>query len=170
MPRRYERASAGVIALLLVCSVPDRATSQSARIDALSLQSGSRARILGPASDSRYTLITVVSTGPDSLRYSLFQKPDTESLPWQRVRQMDASLGRHQNFLRGAGIGFLAGAVGGALIGAVSATGGWNNTNAGVGAAWWGFFGGFYGIISGAVIGLAWRSESWMPVAIPSRR
>ncbi len=168
MPRINGRASTGIAALLLLCSVPDRAASQSARIDALSLQSGARARILGPAPDSKYTLISVVSTGPDSLRYSVYQRPDIQSLPWQRIRQMDASIGRHQNFWRGTGIGFLLGALGGAVLGASTAPGGPETGSPGFGAFAGGLFLGAVGAASGAVIGLAWRSENWMPVTIPS--
>ena len=55
----------------LLCVLAGPALSQSVRIDALSLQAGARARILGPAAGSKYELITVASARPDSLRYSL---------------------------------------------------------------------------------------------------
>jgi hypothetical protein len=50
--------------------LPAATKGQSARIDALSLQAGARARILGPTTDVKYELITVASVSPDSLRYS----------------------------------------------------------------------------------------------------
>ena len=103
--------------------LPATALSQSVRIDALSLQAGARARILGPTADSKYELITVASASPDSLRYSLDPSLATKSLAWQQISKMDASMGRHRNVGRGAGIGFLVGAIGGAILGAASEPG-----------------------------------------------
>jgi hypothetical protein len=53
----------------VVIVLPAPAKGQS--VDALSLQSGARARILGPTTHAKYELITVASVSPDSLRYSL---------------------------------------------------------------------------------------------------
>lgn len=82
--------------------LPAPALSQSVRLDALSLQAGVRARILGPTADSKYISITVASASPDSLRYSLDPSLATKSLAWQRIGKMDASMGRHTNVARGA--------------------------------------------------------------------
>ncbi|GAC1491864.1 MAG: hypothetical protein NVS1B5_16830 [Gemmatimonadaceae bacterium] len=51
--------------------LPATTKGQTARRDALSLQAGARARILGPTNDSQYTLIKVASATPDSLHYRL---------------------------------------------------------------------------------------------------
>jgi len=53
--------------VLIVFPAPAKGQS----VDALSLQSGARARILGPTTDAKYELITIASVSPDSLRYSL---------------------------------------------------------------------------------------------------
>lgn len=154
-----------VSAFLLLCVVARPALSQSVRIDALSLQSGARARILGPTADSKYTLITVASARPDSLRYSLDQGLDTKSVAWQQISKMDASMGRHTNVGRGAGIGFLVGLIGGAILGASSEPG--QDMSQGNLAVLVGLTGGALGGFGGAVLGFAWRSENWVPVTLP---
>jgi hypothetical protein len=146
--------------------LPAPALSQGVRIDALSLQSGARARILGPTTDSKYTVITVASASPDSLRYSLDRGLDTKSLAWQQISKMDASMGSHRHVGRGLGLGFLVGAIGGAILGARSEL----NQEAGGGgllAVPVGLVGGALGGVAGAVLGFAWRSENWIPVTLP---
>jgi hypothetical protein len=156
MRRLIGRESAGVPAFLLLCVLAGPALSQSVRIDALSLPSGARARILAPTTGSKYELITVASARPDSLRYSLDPSLATKSLAWQQIGKMDASMGRHTNVWRGAGIGFLVGAIGGAILGA-----------AGPSAVLWGIYGSTLGGFGGAVIGFAQRTEDWVPVTLP---
>jgi hypothetical protein len=156
MRRLIGRESAGVPAFFLLCVLAGPALSQSVRIDALSLQSGARARILGPTTDAKYELITVASARPDSLRYSVDPSLATKSLAWQQIGKMDASMGRHTNVGRGAGIGFLVGAIGGAILGA-----------AGPSAVLWGIYGGTLGGFGGTVIGFTQRTEDWIPVTLP---
>jgi hypothetical protein len=165
MWRVSRTGSAAVAVLCLLCSVALPALSQNVRTDALSITPGTRARILGPSADSKYTLITVASTSRDSLRYILLRGLDTKSLSWQQINKMDASIGTHRHFGRGLGIGLLAGAVGGAIFGASIEPGQdfTRGMDAAIGAVWFGFLGG----TAGAVIGLAWRSESWIPVNLP---
>jgi hypothetical protein len=148
--------------------VPAPAKGQS--VDALSLQAGARARILAPAASSKYELITVASVRPDSLRYSLGPSLATKSLAWQQISEMEASIGRHTRIGRGAGIGFLVGAVGGAaLVAALSRTGPgkegrqlrWVATVAN------GLLGGVAGGIVGAVVGSRQRTDDWVPVTLP---
>jgi hypothetical protein len=164
MRRLIGRESAGVPAILLLCVLAGPALSQSVRIDALSLQSGARARILGPTAGSKYTVITVASASPDSLRYSLDRGLDTKSLAWQQISKMDASIGRHRHVGHGLGLGFLVGAIGGAILGARSEL---NQEGGGSLAVPVGLMGGALGGFGGAVLGFAWRSENWMPVTLP---
>src|ERR1700716_577979 len=98
MRRLIARGWEGASALFMLCVVAHPALSQSMRIDALSLQAGARARILGTTSDSKYTLIKVASATPDSLHYSLGQFFETRAVSWQQIGKMDVSLGRHSNF------------------------------------------------------------------------
>ena len=166
MRRLIGRESAGVPAFFLLCVLAGPALSQSVRIDALSLPSGARARILAPKAGSKYELITVASARPDSLRYSLDPSLATKSLAWQQIGKMDASMGRHTNVWRGAGIGLLVGLIGGAIIGAATASGK-DGYNAGPMAVLVGVPMGALGGLAGAVLGFAWRSENWMPVTLP---
>jgi hypothetical protein len=153
-----------VLAFPLLCVLAGPALAQSVTIDALSLQLGARARILGPTAHSKYTMITVASTSRDTLRYSLVGSPDTTSVSWQQIKKIDVSVGAHRHFGRGLGIGLLVGLVGGAILGAAIEPG---ITTRGADAVFGAGFFGFYGAIGGAVVGLAWRTENWLPVTIP---
>ncbi len=149
--------------------LPTLALSQSGTIDALSLQAGVRARIFAPTSGSKYELITVASASPDSLRYSLDPSLATKSLAWQQISKMDASIGRHTNVGRGAGIGFLVGLIGGAALGAKQSYGGTRDYNElrALSIVVVGLTGGALGGFGGAVIGHAQRTEDWVPVSLP---
>ena len=149
--------------------LPGTALSQGVRIDALSLQSGARARILAPTAGSKYELITVASASPDSLRYSLDPSLAIKSLAWQQISKMDASIGSHTNVGRGAGIGVLVGLIGGAALGAKQTYGGTRDYNElrALSIVANGLLGGAIGGIVGAVIGSRQRTEDWVPVTLP---
>jgi hypothetical protein len=150
--------------------LPATAKGQGVRIDALSLQAGARARILGPTAGSKYELITVASARPDSLRYSLDPSLATKSLAWQQISKMDASIGSHRHVGRGAGIGFLVGLIGGAALGSQAYPGGGGSEGSqlrAVAAVANGLLGGAIGGIVGAVIGSRRRTEDWVPVTLP---
>src|ERR1700693_5703021 len=153
----------GLATAFVLIVLPATAKGQSARIDALSLQAGARARIFGPMTYPEYELITVASVSPDSLRYSLGSSLATESLAWEQISRMDASMGRQRHTWGGAGIGLLVGAIGGAMLGS-NAPG---DEFRGIERILQGLFGGALGGLGGAVIGSAWRSENWMPVTLP---
>jgi len=156
------------IAFVLIV-LPAGAKSQSVGIDALSLQAGARARILAPTTDSKYTLITVISTSTDSLRYSLEPSLDTKSLAWQEISKMEVTTGSHGHVARGAGIGFLVGLIGGAALGARASTGSGREADQlrGVAAVVNGLLGGALGGLVGGVIASMQRTEDWVPVILP---
>jgi hypothetical protein len=143
---------------------PGTTKGQSARLDALSLQAGARARIFGPTTYPKYELITVASVSSDSLRYTLDRGLDTRSLAWQQISTMDASVGRQRHTWGGAGIGLLVGAVAGAMLGS-NAPG---NEFRGIERILQGILGGALGGLGGAVLGSAVRSDTWIPVTLPS--
>jgi hypothetical protein len=149
--------------------LPATAKGQSVRIDALSLQAGARARILGPTTDSQYTLIKVASATPDSLHYRLDHVFETKSLAWQQISKMDASVGSHRHVRRDAGIGFLMGLLGGAAIGDLSVKGGNSEANGlkALATVAGGLTLGAFGGVAGAVLGFAQRTENWVPVTLP---
>ncbi|MFL5504821.1 MAG: hypothetical protein ACJ799_12510 [Gemmatimonadaceae bacterium] len=151
-----------VTACVLV-ALPATISGQNVALNALSLQSGVHARILGPASDAKYIVITVASATPDTLHYSLV--PNIEkSLSWRGIDRMEVSTGRHRHFWRGAGIGFLGGMTGGIIAGAQE-----KGEMRGLYTVSGGVVGGAFGAIVGGVLGLAYASENWRPVTLPGR-
>jgi hypothetical protein len=159
----------GLATALVLIVLPAAAKGQSAGIDALSLHVGARARILAPTTDSKYALITVVSTSTDSLRYSLEPSMDTKSLAWQQIGKMEVNIGSHGHVARGAGIGFLVGIIGGAALGARASKGSGREADQlrGVAAVVNGLLGGALGGFVGGVIGSTQRTEDWVPVTLP---
>ncbi len=156
------------VAFVLIV-LPATAKGQSVRIDALSLQAGARARILGPTTDSQYTLIKVASATPDSLHYRLDHVFETRAVAWQQISKMDASVGSHRHVRRDAGIGFLVGLLGGAALGDLSVKGGNREANGlkALATVAGGLTLGAFGGVGGAVLGFAKRTENWVPVTLP---
>jgi hypothetical protein len=149
-------------AFLFVVS-PVVVSGQSESINPSSLQIGTRARILGPVADSKYTFIKVASARPDSLRYSLDKSADTKSLGWQQIRKMDVSTGGHRHFGRGLGLGLVIGALGGLYLASTGTHGEMRSLTQMVSTV----EGGLAGAVIGGVLGFAWRTENWIPVALP---
>ena len=143
--------------------VPVALHGQLERINALALETGTRARILGAAPDSKLTLITVASATRDSLHYSLEGSSDTRSLAWQQITKMEASAGRHRHVVRGLLLGLLIGPLAGIWQGAAGQHGEARSLN-----ELGGFFGGaFFGPIIGSTVGFFWRTDKWIPVDLP---
>jgi hypothetical protein len=159
----------GLAAACVLIVLPAAAKGQSVGIDALSLQAGTRARILAPAPDSKYTLITVTSASSDSLRYSLESSLDGKSLAWQQISKMEVTTGSHGHIARGAGIGFLVGLIGGAAFVAHASKGSGREADQlrAVAAVVNGLLGGALGAFGGAIIGSMQRTEGWVPVILP---
>jgi hypothetical protein len=146
--------------------VPGTLHGQLEKINALALGTGTRARIVGAAPDSKFTLITVASAGPDSLHYSLAGSSNTRSLGWQEITKMEASVGQHRHVALGLGLGFLTGTIGGIWLGAAGQHGEARSLNELGGA----IGGAFFGTIIGGTAGYFWRSDKWMPVYLPQHR
>jgi hypothetical protein len=143
--------------------VPVTVHGQVEQIDALALGTGTRARIVGAAPDSKFTLITVASAGPDSLHYSLAGSSNTRSLGWQQITKMEASAGQHRHVALGLGLGFLAGTVAGIGLGAAGQHGEARTLNELGGA----ISGALFGTIIGGAAGYFLRSDKWIPVYLP---
>jgi hypothetical protein len=151
-------------AVFILTVVPVALQGQVGNINALALETGTRARILEAAPDSKFTVITVVSARPDSVHYSLAGSSITRSLGWQQITKMEVSAGRHRH----AGRGLAAGLLLGPLLGI------WQGANGQHGEAralneLGGFIGGaFFGAIIGGTAGFFWRTEKWIPVYLPN--
>ncbi len=149
--------------------LPATTKGQSARIDALSLQAGARARILGPTTDSQYTLIKIASATPDSLHYRLDHVFETRAVAWQQISKMEVRSGSHSNFLRGVGIGLLGGIVAVALGAATASRTEYSAKDRQQLEIWAGVVP-VLSVVAGAVLGLVARTEDWIPVTVPSTR
>lgn len=143
--------------------IPVTLYGQLEKINALTLETGTRARILEAAPDSKVTLIIVASARPGSLHYSLWRRSNTRSLGWQQITKMEASVGRHRHVGRGVVLGLLIGPLAGIWQGAAGQHGEARTLN-----ELGGFVGGaFFGPIIGGTIGFFWRTEKWIPVDLP---
>jgi hypothetical protein len=143
--------------------VPVTLHGQLEKINALALGTGTRARIVGAAPDSKFTLITVASVGPDTLHYSLAGSSNTRSLSWQQITKMEASVGQNRHVVLGLGLGFLTGTIAGISLGAAGQHGETRTLNELSGA----IGGAFFGTIIGGTAGYFWHSDKWMPVSLP---
>src|SRR4030081_205597 len=150
-------------AAFMLAVAPVTLHAQLENVNALALETGTRARILGTVPDSRFTVITVASVSPDSLRYKLEGSSDTRSLGWQQIAKMDASAGAHRHLVRGLLLGLLIGPLAGIWQGAAGQHGEQRVLN-----ELGGFFAGAsFGPIIGGIVGFFWRTERWIPVHLP---
>ena len=145
--------------------VPVTLHGQLEKINALALETGTRARILGAEPASKFTLITVASATTDSLLYSLGGSANTRSLGWQQITKMEVSAGRHRHVGLGLGLGLLSGTLAGIALGAAGQHGEARTLNELGGA----IGGAFFGTITGGIAGFFWRTEGWVPVDLPQR-
>ena len=145
--------------------VPVTLHGQLEKINALALETGTRARILGGEPASKFTLITVASARPDSLLYSLGGSSNTRSLGWQQITKMEASAGRHRHVALGLGLGLLTGTLAGIALGAAGQHGEERALNELGGA----IAGATFGTIIWGTTGFFWRTETWIPVYLPQR-
>jgi hypothetical protein len=140
---------------LILTALPVTLYGQVEKIKILALETGTRARILEAAPDSKFTLSTFASAEPDGLRYSLLGSSNTRSLAWQQIAKMDASDGRHRHVGLGLGLGFLTGTLGGIALGAAGQHGEQRTLNELSGA----IGGALIGTIIGGTVGYFWRTN-----------
>ena len=154
-----------VLAAAFILTVaPVAVHGQPQKINALALETGTRARILEAAPDSKFTVITVGSATPDSLHYSFAGSSTTRSLGWQQITKMEIGAGKHRHGGRGLVVGLLVGPLVGIWLGANGQHGETRALN-----ELGGFVGGaLFGPIIGGTAGFLWRSEKWIPVYLPN--
>jgi hypothetical protein len=125
-------------------------------INALALETGTHAKIVEAASDSKFALIAVPSARPASLRYSLGVGSSTRSLGWKQITKIEASPGRHRHVGLGLGVGFVAGTLAGIAIGAAGHHGEQRSLKELSGA----IAGATIGTIIGGTAGFFWRTDN----------
>lgn len=140
------------------------------------LDSGARVRILTPFLGDHSQTVTVVSATRDMLVFRQGSGPATQSVGTPQITRLEVATGTHANKLKGALIGLLAGAAGGAILGAATyqrpapCQGFCLNIDFGrSGAAEFGAaLGAVVGALAGTLIGIH-QTDTWTPVAVPVR-
>jgi hypothetical protein len=122
----------------------------------------------------RYTTGTVVSATPDTLTFRADgdSAAATAIIPTRRILKLEIARGTHNNKVKGALMGSLAGLIGGEAFAAITH----NSCEAGNCDGFYGpgvlNTGRLVGLLGGAAIG-AWMgrhpTETWVPVAVPRR-
>lgn len=142
------------------------------------LDSGARVRILTPFLGDHSQTVTVVSATRDMLVFRQGSEPATQSVGTPQITRLEVATGTHANKLKGALIGLLAGAAGGAIFGSATSQrpapcqpqqfclnldfGRGAATAAGAAA------GAVVGTLAGMLIGIH-QTDTWTPVAVPVR-
>ena len=173
---RVTRSLAGA-ALLAVVLVPDWAAAQEAspsRAPA-AVAPGARVRVTAPGG-AEPRVGTLVALTPDTLT-ARWATGDSGAVALAEVTGLEVSRGLRGRPWRGAGLGFLGGAVIGAVWGAKTYEGcnpqepcidfaGSDAASATAGA----IVLGAAGALVGGVVGALWRAEAWRPVALERGR
>jgi hypothetical protein len=126
---------------------------------------GAKARLTWRNPDVPPVIVQVVSATSDTLRYVLRKDASVVSIGVNSLAQVDVSLERNSHVMQDAGIGFGIGALLGAAAGYSSANG--PSEKRGY-AILEGLVGGGMGFALGGVLGLFNRSDTWIPVALPT--
>ena len=126
---------------------------------------GSRVRLTAPSLGLSEAIGTVQEATDEALVVQFEFPARVGTVDRSEIAEMDVLIGRERRGLQGLGVGFLAGAGAGALIGLVSGDDDrqqWFSFTAEQKA---GIFAGFFGVIGG-VVGMLTHHEVWSP-ALP---
>jgi hypothetical protein len=135
--------------------------------DPLSL-AGTRARLSAPPLGPRKQAGTVVEVRGDTLLFAADRQSERTLVPTASLTGLEVSRGMHSHVWKGVGIGFLAGALAGGVIGyslahtPPSDDGDYGPLGGAVGAV----ILGSVGIAAGAIIGSR-QTERWEPLRLP---
>jgi len=132
---------------------------------------GSRVRILSPVLGKSHATGIVVSATPDTLVFRAAGDSTLTAIYTPHIVNIAVARGTHDNKARGGFVGFLAGAMLGAVIGAAVLQPSCTNCldfSAGAGALAFGAMGGIGGALVGAHLGRH-QTDTWVPVAVPAR-
>ena len=149
---------------------PTAMSAQMSASVAWPVAAGSRVRILSPVTGDQQQVGTVRSATADTLFFLPKTGTSTIAISTPNLARMEISTGTHTRKWKGAGIGFVIGAVAGAALGAatykkqegfyvVPDTRSFDATLGGV-------LLGTVGAVLGAVVG-AQQVDTWVPVALP---
>jgi len=137
------------------------------------LDSGSKVRILSAVLGDQFQKGTVISTKADSVVFRPASQLTPFSIATNNIVKLELARGSHQRKAKGALIGFLVGAAGGAALAAAT----YKRTpcswvcifdfSRGQTAFLGGTLGALGGTLVGTLLGAAMPAETWVPVAIP---
>jgi hypothetical protein len=145
------------------------------------LQIGARVRVSSSTSGRLGSawVGTILAQHGDTLLVLSEGTQDSLTLSLGSITQLEVSSGTHSHVGKGMGLGFLAGALAGVAIGAVTYTAPSCPSNSfcldlgpggpGAAATAYGLVGGLLGAVVGAFIG-ARETENWAPVAVTTRK
>ena len=162
--------------LLLVCSpcffFGKFANSQTPAT-ILALETGARVRVTSsePGFLGSPTVANVLAQRGDTLFLRREGTRDTLPISLRSITQLDVSTGRSSHIGKGMGLGFLGGAVIGAILGAAthkSCSGGPACFTQGGDALVAGLVVGLIGTLAGGAIGAVWQTENWERLAVMS--
>ena len=135
------------------------------------LEAGERVRILSPVLGKSYATGSVVSATADTVVFRAAADSTSTAIYTPHIVSIAVARGTHDNKAKGGFVGFLAGAMLGAVIGAAALQPSCTNCldfSAGAGALAFGAMGGLGGALIGAHLGRH-QTDTWVPVAVPSR-
>ena len=159
--------------VVLVIALAGTASAQESRIPPVQIQPGARVRVSAPTV-GRTSGRVIVAAG-DSLTLVRDRTSDTLRLATSDLQSLEISVGRHKRRWAGAGLGFLAGAAVGTVVGLATyekpkdcAGQMLCDLGPGFDATFGALLFGAGGAITGAVLG-AGKADDWEPVATPAR-
>jgi hypothetical protein len=133
--------------------------------DAPALAAGQRVRITAPTLGLKRQVVTLDAVGGDTL---LLGGDAVRAIPLTSVERLEVFEGRHGHPWRGAGVGFLVGAVTGAVLGPYTVPGEGDTAEgkAVAGAVLLGAAGALTGVVIGALI----KTDKWEEVPLDGLR
>ncbi len=167
----HRQLPATLLVPLLLFAMPASGRAQGAASPPR-VKPGSRVRVTTTGAGTIIGRVTAAVD--DTLRIVSVREADTLRIATSRIRAIDVSTGQHRRRWRGAGIGFLAGAALGAVIGAASyqkptKCADWCfDFGPGFDAAAGGIVLGAIGTITGAITG-AGKADDWVPASLGNR-
>jgi hypothetical protein len=130
------------------------------------VQPGQRVRVRSTVTSTPELTGVVEAVRPDTLLVRDDDRSVATAVPLPTVDRLQVSLGRHSHWVRGAGIGFVVGAVTGAVLGAA----GHNEEDVFFGPGATAFMGAILlspiGAATGALVGLMVKTERWETVSL----
>lgn len=159
----------------ILCSAalvaPTLSAAQAGPILDWPIAPGSRVRILSPVLGDQKETGSVVSATSDTLVFRPVKLSTGFAIATPNIVGIEVARGTHSRKLKGALLGFLAGAGAGAIVGYATykptpCNGFCIDFGPGFDAALAGGLGGILGIVAGTIFG-ARQTDTWVPVAVP---